>query len=1316
MLSVLRPLARLATAVLLLAGPVGLCAAAMDDPNLAGLITRKWTVEEGLPDNTVNALARTSDGFIWAATNRGLVRFDGIKAKAVTPLGNLSARLSVSSLCVDGEDQLWVSTARGFAVLKCGRSVEGPWDEGWPVGEYASAWALTPQGLVAATSYTGQYYRRTAKRWELILPPPGDPGKAGRRSLLCDGKKVLWALFGGRVYRLKNGAWVMDQPEGSSSYFSMTASSDGGFWALGEGVAVRRGKDGWEAPVPVVKVGRDYTCFMEDANGQLWLGTASRGAFRVDLKKGVTVQHLSSMDVRCFLKVGQRTLWIGTANDGAQQVWERSRLFQLRANTGELEGAVLNGVIGLTDGRVVISTERKGVVVGRWGQDFTPWPGAETLRRVQAITVDAEGVLWTARNGEHGLQRWMSGVPELVLPAKAQLQDFRALAQLPDGTMLIGGAGGIYGWAGGKVVPAELPAAALGRTIHAFLVTGAEAWAGGDGGLLLHRVKGRWQEVTHSYEVSAPFVSLARDDLGAIWIVARAGGLYRCADGTVSKAGLLGVAKRDMDLENVVVADGRLWLGTVQHVLAVRLDLARRAASGKGAAPIIVIGGKRISGMPWLRFIGSQSAMVDADGRPCFTTYNGGIMQMNLKGPRLPMPLRPVVLSLRIGEASELIASGQTTYDVPATGNHILVHVVSPDTETIDPVQLRSRLSKDDPWVASLSHEILLNQLPPGPHELEIQSSRLGHEWTGPPTTLTFNVATAWWNTWWGMAGIGLLTAAVLALVASIVSWRLRVQMRRASDLLAAREQALAQTSLFRHLLDASSDSIVIFDPATGRVSDANTTAVQRLTRPEKKLLESKIQELGPDWPEHVETLRQRHDVNFETTHLDQHGRTYPAEVAMRIATSPSGHPFGILISRDLTARQAAQEHAQSLQQQLQESQKLEAVGHLAGGVAHDFNNILQIIHGCVEIVRAPGCGEPRRQQHLEQITLAADRAAQLTGQLLAFGRRAPVESALVDLGTALPQSLTMIRRLIGTHIEVTCEADSELPLIQADPVQIDQILMNLAVNARDAMPEGGTIRVQARIRRWAPETQPAWAKPGPWVALIVADNGKGMDDVTRARVFEPFFTTKPIGKGTGLGLSVVYGLVHSHGGHVQIESSPASGTTVSVYFPAFQPSLNGSGGSRLGDEPAQSQPSANGQHHGAVILFADDDPAVRPLTIDMLTHAGHEVLPASNGLDAVASFQQHAERIDLVILDVLMPELTGTEAATRIRQLSGTVPIIFCSGYTGAESLHQESLPANARVIFKPYGANKLLNLITEVLAPKPEPTKLSPCGKDSL
>ena len=1297
MLSAFRHLARFASAALLLASHGTALALAPDDPNISGLVTRKWTVEEGLPDNTVGALARTSEGFIWAGTNRGLVRLDGIKVKPVEMVGPMSKRASVASLCVDAQDQLWVSTIYGFCVLQCGRPVEGSWNEGWPVGEYARSWALTPEGLVVASSYSGQFFRRTVSRWEPLPAPSGDPGLLGRRSVLFDGLGVLWALYGGRVYRFEKGAWVLDQPPGEAGFFGMTASGDGGFWVLGEGVAVHHGKKGWDVPVAVVKVARDFNTFMEDANGQLWIGTASRGAFKMEMKKGALVQHLSQMDVRCFLKVGQRTLWIGTANDGVQQVWERARLFQLRANTGDLEGAVLNGVVSAPDGRVVIATERKGVYAGRWGQDFTSWPGTEGLRRLQVIAVDAEGALWTGRNGDYGLERWLPGAakPEQVLPAEAQRQLFGSLAQMPDGTMLIVGAGGIHEWVKGKVAPAELPAAAKDRAIHTLLVHGQEAWAGGDDGLLLHRVQGRWQLAVHELDIDAPFVSFARDELGALWILARGKGLYRYVDGSVGKVGLLGVAKRDIDLENIVVADGRLWLGSIQQVIAVRLDLARRAASGKGAAPIIVIGGKRIAGMPWLRFISTQSAMVDAEGQPCFITYNAGVMQMNPKGPRMPLPLQPLVLSVRVGQASELVAAGQTHFDVPANGNNVIVHAVSPDTEAIDPVQIRTRLSKSEPWLISPSHEILLNQLPPGQHELEIQSTRLGHEWTGPSTTLTFVVAIAWWKTWWGMAALGLLGLAALGIVASLVSWGLRIQMRRASDLLAAREQALAQTSLVRLLLDPSSDSMIIFDPATGQVSDANTTAVQRLTRPEKKLLESKIQDLGPDWPEHIEILRQQHDVNFETTHLDQAGHTYPAEVAMRLATSPSGHPFGIIISRDLTARQAAQEHAQSLQQQLQESQKLEAVGHLAGGVAHDFNNILQIIHGCLDVARAPDCGEPRRQEHLEQISVAADRAAQLTGQLLAFGRRAPVESALVDLRTTVPQSLTMIRRLIGTHIEVTYESDDELPLIQADPIQIDQILMNLAVNARDAMPTGGQIHVQARTQVWPGESQPTWAKAGPWVALIVSDTGKGMDEATRARVFEPFFTTKPIGKGTGLGLSVVYGVVHSHGGHVHIESAPDTGTTVTIYFPAIEP-----GPDNADISTPRTATTSNGPQRRAIILFADDDPAVRPLTIEMLTDAGHEVIPASNGLDAVTAYQQHAERIDLVILDVLMPELTGTEAAARIRKLSATVPILFCSGYTGAEALHQESLPANARVLFKPYGADKLLSLIHEVLA----------------
>jgi nitrogen-specific signal transduction histidine kinase len=346
------------------------------------------------------------------------------------------------------------------------------------------------------------------------------------------------------------------------------------------------------------------------------------------------------------------------------------------------------------------------------------------------------------------------------------------------------------------------------------------------------------------------------------------------------------------------------------------------------------------------------------------------------------------------------------------------------------------------------------------------------------------------------------------------------------------------------------------------------------------------------------------------------------------------------------------------LEAQFRQAQKMEPLGRLAGGVAHDFNNLLNVITGYGELIaRGLAAGSPARQR-TEHILKAADRAAALTRQLLAFSRRQVLQPRVFDLNAVVSDTARMLGRLIGENISLSLRLDSRLGRLKADPGQIDQVLMNLAVNARDAMPRGGTITIETRNAdlddSYAREH--LGARPGPYVLLEVTDTGVGMDADTQRHIFEPFFTTKPKGKGTGLGLATVYGVVKQSGGYIWVQSQPGRGTRFQIFLPRVEEAL--------AVEPAAGT-TESAPHGGETVLLVEDEELLRRMTREVLESSGYHVLEAANADEAVRVSRSYPGTIQVMLTDVVMPGLTGPELA---RVLSGVRPhmkVLYVSGYT---------------------------------------------------
>jgi two-component system, cell cycle sensor histidine kinase and response regulator CckA len=394
----------------------------------------------------------------------------------------------------------------------------------------------------------------------------------------------------------------------------------------------------------------------------------------------------------------------------------------------------------------------------------------------------------------------------------------------------------------------------------------------------------------------------------------------------------------------------------------------------------------------------------------------------------------------------------------------------------------------------------------------------------------------------------------------------------------------------------------------------------------------------------------------------------------------------------DLTERLRAEDARRELEDQLRAAQKLEAVGQLAGGVAHDFNNLLAVIlnYAWLLMEQLPE-GDPAREDARE-IAQAGESAAALTRQLLAFSRKQVLEPRVLDLNTIVSRLDKMLRRLIGEHLRLALELAPELGRVKADPGQLEQVVMNLVVNARDAMAAGGTLTLATADVDLdaAGAAQIPEATPGPYVLLRVRDTGHGMDAATQQRIFEPFFTTKALGSGTGLGLSTVYGIVRQSGGTIRVQSAPGRGTTFEVYLPRVDEALN-----TTTPPPAQVRALAGNE----TLLVVEDDDAVRRVTERLLRAAGYRLLTAASPAEALRLDAQHSGPLHLLLTDVVMPGMGGRELAARLRQRHPELRVLYMSGYSHGQFGAPRGLDADGPLVAKPFSASDLTRSIRHAL-----------------
>ncbi|HUA14423.1 MAG TPA: PAS domain S-box protein [Verrucomicrobiae bacterium] len=520
---------------------------------------------------------------------------------------------------------------------------------------------------------------------------------------------------------------------------------------------------------------------------------------------------------------------------------------------------------------------------------------------------------------------------------------------------------------------------------------------------------------------------------------------------------------------------------------------------------------------------------------------------------------------------------------------------------------------------------------------------------------------------------------------------RIEEELRRANEELDRRKNRELRDSQNRLALivDSSQDAI-IGKNLDGIVTHWNKGAEHMYGYSAQEMIGSSITLLSPperegEIPNILKRIRAGERIEyFDTVRKTKDNRTLNVSLSVSPIHDTEGNVVGAsTIARDITAQKKVED-------QLRQSQKMEAVGRLAGGVAHDFNNLLGIVTACTELLSSRVDREGG--EYIDNIREAAKRGASLTRQLLAFSRKQQVQAQVLDLNERLDQVTKLLRPLMGDDVEVVLRPKAGTAIVEVDPGQLDQVVLNLAVNSRDAMPRGGRLIIETGVfdfdESFARE-HPSMAA-GRYVMLAISDNGVGMNEATRSRIFEPFFTTKETGKGTGLGLATVYGIVKQSGGHIWVYSEPERGTTFKIYLPCADYKLAADGETKADALPPRRE--------GLTILLAEDDAIMRRLTRKLLEEHGYAVLEAVDGESALKVVSADHTRVDLTLTDVVMKGMSGPELVLRLIELRPEMKVVYMSGYTG-ELLANQGVETGIRLLEKPFTRASLLKTIEAAL-----------------
>jgi len=1244
----------------------------------------RWTDRDGLPQNSISSIARTRDGFVWLASEEGLIRFDGARFRVLNPSNTAAlSRSQMLSLAAAHDGALWIGTA-GSGLLRHDRGAFRSFTmrDGLPsdrvqaiaVDRAGNAWAGTNAGLARIDPAGKVSVHNRANGFpsdEILSIAATDAGDvwigtpAGLVRIQSDKLRVYGTADGlpvpvVRVVRpaRRGGVWVgtpagivhydgtqfrpLDARLSKTPVTAIAEEPGGAVWIGTNSNGLHRWVNGRLETLNNSSGAADIIWSLDvDAEGVVWAGTNGRGLLQLRQAPFIpfgTPEGLSGDITLAMLETRNSDRWIGTAGAGLNRVSANGAVTRFGPREG-LDAIVILSLAELPNGTLLVGGQNGSLA--RYTNDrFTDIGRRLGLRNsVMAILPDSSGGFWLGLAGGGVMHVDDSGRTSVINADQGLAENFvMALHRTPNGVIWAATRQGLSRIVNGSTtdVPAVRQTAGIAVAgFHArpdgsvWVATQGRGVAriAGDSAVFIDRSHGLCEDLIHA---------IVDDGSGNIWMT--------------SNKGIFRVATRE--LEEFFEARRK----RVGCVLYDTEDGMRSREANGGFMP--------------------ASARL-RDGRLMFPTMQGAVV-FDPAQFRSPPPMPQVVIeSAVLGADTILVASG-SPLRIETDDRNLGVRFTAPFFSSPDRLRFRFMLEGfDKDWrEAGALRAAHYTNLPPGEYTFHVMVGNDEAGWRNAAAVLPVVVPAHYYETWWFYLLCGL---ALAASAWSVHRHRLNVAARNAARLSALVEERTRAEERYRDLFENASD-MVFTSSLDGTILSWNAEA-ERLTGFRKQeAIGSPIGSILPQIGD-ISNLARR-DLSFTR----RNGEPAAIEIATRVIRED-----GVAIGYQLIGRDVYE--WRRMQLQLQQAAKMEAIGQLAGGIAHDFNNLLTVITSASEMVRADLPEQSPLRGDVDQIRAAADNAAALTRQLLAFSRRQVLQPRLLDMNQKVTNVVAMLRRVIGVNITVEVDLVEHVWPLYADAVQLEQVLMNLALNARDAMPNGGTLRLRTRNIDMNAATARALRMPaGRYVELAVEDTGLGIDPSVVPHLFEPFFTTKEAGLGTGLGLATVYGVVKQSGGHIVVDSRPGTGTRFLVYLPATETAQ------RTDAVEARRESTPVNVRRHATILLVDDEPAVSHLAHKILARSGFSVKVAPSGREALRILDETGP-VDLLLTDIMMPGMNGRELAQAVLKRHAGTAILYMSGYTEDEVIRRGELPRGEQFISKPFTPAGLVNAVLAAL-----------------
>lgn len=1273
-------------------------------------LVENWSATEGIPENSALVVAQTPDGYLWIGSTAGLLRFNGHDFTRASRSGGLKQLdTTVQHLAVDSKGRLWASTTTGLAVRE-----RGQWVLLDSTNVIARTIAETADGKMLIGSPEGHLFRVDEGRVTRVTNAPAlAPSGVFLASDKVSGN--LWLANRSFVGTWNDKGWEPVGPQ-HAPRGSLLASParHGGLWVFFEGQLWHYQSDGqtrhWKAP----SIDSPRELF-EDDLGNLWVTSAVQGLLR--WRPGEVPMYLNATNAlnhntaRSIMQDAEGNLWVGTSSSGLYRL--KPRYFKNAAVNDGLTDHIVKTVTEERPGIMLLGTQGWGTA--RLVDDRVTWgrlPSNEVGRVAWSVLCDREGRLWTGTYSrgllveEDGIERRFPLPSKLGPSVAALLEDSKGriwvgaslgLGVIEKGSARIWNAGAEFTNINVRAIVEDQRNDAL--------------WVGTYGHGVWKIDMGTPGKATRIEGLPRKRITaLNVDQDGCVWTGVFGEGLFCIRDSHISAfsrhqglpASTIGSILED--------GQGCFWLGSDQGIIRVTREALHAVVSGK--TPLITANLFTTSdGMAVQECSeGCQpNACRDSQGKLWFGTLHGLVyvdpprVRLNPRSP--PVQIEQFSYLDREGTNHVITSPGNGEIRVPAGSTGFQFRYAALTYTAPEKVRYAYHLEGVPGSTVETENRRIaeIQSLPPGTYRFVVRAANNDGVWSQHDAAVGFVVEPFLWQTFW------FRTLAMMALLGAIAmaGWKAARDRYHGQIERLEQQKALAHEKARLAAVTEATTDLVAFADREGALLHLNPAGSKLLQIRDVMPQGYKIDRLFS--PQAALRFRSEALPAAETAGTWQgesllmraDGVEIPVSQVVIAHRNSNGHvTFISTIARDISDQKRAAEEKERLQARLMQAQKLESVGRLAGGVAHDFNNMLQVILGNVEMaIPQVQPGTPVHRDLLE-IRRSAQRSADLTRQLLGFARKQAANPRVLDLNETVDGMLRMLRRLLGENVQLSWLPGQRLWPVKIDPVQIDQILANLATNARDALSGGGRVVVETENLTVASHsnTTPEDCPPGDYVVLTVSDNGKGIPSEVRDHLFEPFFTTKALGEGTGLGLATVFGIVKQNAGAITVDSHPGKGATFKVFLPRAD----------AVEAPVEvaGSPLPGGNE---TILLVEDEPEILEVCKRTLESQGYTVLPASRPQEAVDLARHYRGRIDLLVTDVVMPQMNGKALREAVTSLQPGLKCLYMSGYPDDIIASNSGLRSDEVFIQKPFKLQDLTDKVRVVLGGVQQPsTKL--------